>query len=774
MAARHFKYTYNSELPPKSIFSKMIKANWDDSFPGNNTQKKIDFTNERNKLYFSRRKELKNLMKSINSHLDNNSQSYFLTLYYMDLIFTNPNLESVFFSHFNTWTNYTTYNDIQMNNYVLLSLACLVVASKFNENDPHIPTMSSFIRLLYEYSKKKYIYNLQSLFLAELVVVKLLKYKLNYYTIYHHLIFFFTHGVVFKKTIEKSILSKKYSETKILEKIYILSRELLDVIIDSDKNYDLYFGKNNYIVVVEIFLYSIEHILRIKLKDDENIFKLIFKINIPQAKHKEIYGIFEKIVNKKKGNSENNTAKIPSKNPQMSNSKQIELLNNNQALMNTMRVPSSEINFKFTVEPKSSVSSTTSYSNSKSYHKAMDNMDNDFQFYNGLIQDELNGFKSNYPYKFVHHQNNQNVPVVKREKRLPQTNIMYGNNNRVYLTSSKNINSGFGLNSNENNLNNQSLQRMVQSNKNLDIKPFKINKEPIDNNKSINLLYDKSQNINENYYDKIIFLNDLEKNRKKSLSCSKDGNLALNCQIRPSANINSNSNSNINMKNNFKKVDNMNKKMIYESKKQINNFYELSPNINMIKGENIILKKKEGIVKKYQRVNNNELLQNKSYNPNFLSEKIVTKYMFGDAFLNQTKNMIGNAKLNSVQAQEPKDNDKRASNSTYYNDKGMNDKISQSYNKANTIIINNNIHINAYIDKHNLNENRIINGSFNKNNNNLFLFENPQDKKIKEMMKGSNPSNKNRNIKIKQNNMNPSKSTRNNNVKSNISLSQRI
>ena len=74
MAARHFKYTYNSELPPRNIFSKMIKANLDDSFPDNNSQKKIDFTNERNKLYFSRRKELKNLMKSINSHLDNNSR----------------------------------------------------------------------------------------------------------------------------------------------------------------------------------------------------------------------------------------------------------------------------------------------------------------------------------------------------------------------------------------------------------------------------------------------------------------------------------------------------------------------------------------------------------------------------------------------------------------------------------------------------------------------------------------------------------------------------
>jgi hypothetical protein len=453
----------------------------------------------------------------------------------------------------------------------------------------------------------------------------------------------------------------------------------------------------------------------------------------------------------------------------MSNSKQNEELKNNQTAINTMRVPSSEINYKFTVEPKSSVSSTTSYSNSKSYHKIMDNIDNDFQFYNGLIQDELEGFKSNYPYKFINHQNNQNVPIVKREKRLPQSNIIYGNNNKVYLTSSKNINRGLELSSNENNLNNQDLKRMIKSNKNLDIKPFKINKEPIDNNKSINLLYDQNQNLNSNYCDKIIFPNDLEKNRKKSLSCSKDGNMALNCQIRPSTNININGN----IKNSFKKVD-INKKKVYERKKDINNFYELSPNINISKGENIIIKKKDGIFKKYQKANNNEFLQNKSYNTNFLSEKIVTKYMYGDAILNQAKNTLENINLNSVSVQGPKDNDKRVSNDMYYIDKGMKDKISQSYNKTNTIIINNNIHINTYIDKNNLNGNEIFKGNVNKNNTKLFLFEHPQDKIINEMVKGSNPSNKNRNIKIKQTNMNLSKSTRNNNIKNNLALSQRI
>ena len=151
----------------------------------------IDFSSIKNKLYFSRRKQLKSLMKSINSYIDFNSQTYFLALYYMDLIFTHKDLEKIFFNHFALWHQYPLQNvDLQMSNYVLLSLACLIIAAKFNENDSNNPTMSSFLRLLYEFSKKKYIFNLEYLYRAEVVVLKILKYKLNYYTIYHYLIFF--------------------------------------------------------------------------------------------------------------------------------------------------------------------------------------------------------------------------------------------------------------------------------------------------------------------------------------------------------------------------------------------------------------------------------------------------------------------------------------------------------------------------------------------------------------------------------------------------------
>ena len=767
MAARHFKYTYESELPPKGIFAKMIKSNMEDSFPDNNAEYKIDLNNERNKLYFSRRKELKNLMKSINSYLDNNSQSYFLTLYYMDLIFTHPDLERTFFSHFSSWTSYTTYNDIQMNNYVLLSLACLVVASKFNENDPHVPTMSSFIRLLYEYSKKKYIFNLQSLFTAEVVVVKLLKHKLNYYTIYHHLIFFFTHGIVFRKTIENSKISKKYSETKILEKIYIMAREILDNFIDSDKYYDLYFGKDNYMVVVEIFLWSIEHILRLRLKDDENIFKLIFNINIPQEKHKEIYDLIDKFMNKKKG-VENNTKKLIQTNINTNNSKTATGTNSNNKTLNKAieHNHSSEINFKFTVEPKSSVSSSTTYTNTKSYipPKILDNIDvidNDFQFYNGLIQSELNEFKSNYPNKFISHQSNQNIPIVKRDKRPPQSNIIYGQNNRVYLTSSKNISTAFQLNQKEN-LNSQSTRKALQSNKNLEVQPFKVEREPTDSSKNLNLIYKNSQNLKGSNFEKIIVLNDLQSNRKKSLSCSKDGAMQYNYQTRPSAKVN------CNIEKKLKLDESINKTRICESKKDIKQNYVFSPNHSMNNGESIIKKRKGAIVKKYQKVNNQKSFQNIPNNQNIFSDKFLTKHINEEDLVNRTKNLVNEIKYNSYIEPGPQDN-KRGSSNKYIID---NDKIKQSYNNPNTIIINNNIHINTYIDNNNLNNNDLIN-DINKKNINFIFFNENKDKKMNEFLKERNPSTKYKNNRNIINNMNESKNMRNNN-KNYLSFSQRI
>ena len=735
----------------------MITANIDDSFPFNNQQKKIDFNNERNKIYFSRRKELKNLMKSINSHIDNNSQSYFLTLYYMDTIFTNPNLEKVFFSHFSSWNNYTSNNDIQMTNYVLLSLACLVVASKFNENDPHVPTMTSYIRLLYEYSKKKYIFNLEILFMAEVVVMKLLKYKLNYYTIYHYLIFFFSHGIIFKKTIENSKNYKKYSERKILEKIYIKSREIIDGIIDSDKNYDLYYGKDNYIIVIEIFLWSIENIMNIKIKDDENIFKLVYKINVPEQKQKEIYEIIKKLScnNKKKSNLENNSSKLIVLNSSTHYSKENTASISNQTFK-TSRPLISEMNSKFIVEPKSSVNSATSYSNTKAYFnqpKILDNIDNDFQFFNGLIHNELEKFKSNCPYQFSHNSNHQNK--IGKEYIEPKTTITSCLNNYAHLNNKMNKTSAFKLNQKEKNENNQNNPQIIKTINNLEITQLKMEKEPIDNEKKGNL-YENSY-LNKNF-GKIILINDTTKMRKKSLSCSKNAYAShfYNYQIRPSANIS----NNIGNKLKLEKINNV----------KINN--RLSPHHHN-EGTNLLKINSQSPYKKNQKTSN-RFVNNAPKNPNIINNNIVTKYINEDEILNQNPNLniFNVTKLNPTLQFEPQDN-KRGSTNKFFNDRGIKDDINKTYNKANTIIINNNIHINTYIDKNNLNENNLFEASLNKNGPNLFLFGRQNTKKTNDVLYEHNSTNKYKNIKNRQKNLIEIKSGSNQINKSSIIYSHK-
>ena len=739
MAARHFKYTYNSEIPPKVILSRMLTTNIDDYFPHNNQPFKIDLNLENIRRYFNRRKELKNLMKLVNSHIDNNSQTLFLALYYMDIIFTHKELESVFFSHFYTWRSYGSFNDFQMNYYVLLSLACLIVASKFNENDPHVPTISSYIRLLYEYSKKKYIFNLDSLYMAEVVVVKLLKYKLNYYTIYHYLIYFFTHGIVFKRTIEGSEIFKKYSERKILEKIYIQAREILDGIINTEKYFDLYFGKDNYIIVIEILLWSIEHIMSIKLKEEDNIFKLVFNLNVEEKIHKEMYQIIEEIYKniKKKNNFGNKSTRgIPLNNTTSKSSlnQPKESESESSASLFSSYPQKLEINYQF-IQPKSSVPNPTSYTIIKSHYPpypqsvlTAKEKDKEIQYYNGLIHNELDRFNSNYncilpPPHHIQHQS-----MTKNDDWAPTSTINYGPNNRIYLTSYKNLNSNYELNSVNNN-----APKIINIVHDVKTNPFDKNegteKEPIDN-KDNELNY-KNKNIKNIDYDsrKIILINNNEKIRKKSSSCSKkiyNNNLLYN---NFKSKVRSNANNNINTKlNKIDLNDNINKVKIQSginsnSKSELNNYFLLYSQNDIEQAQQE--KEKDNIFTKYQESNNNHknnnstLYLNKSYNPSFINESQQThKFSSGDEFMNRAKNVFTIVK-NNYNDLEPHDNNRRSSNNKYYIDSGMKANINKSYNNSNTIIINNNIHINTFIDKNNIKRNFDTNLYLNNNSTNI-------------------------------------------------------
>ena len=732
MAARHFKYAYNAHLPPKTIFSKMILVN-------EPLIKNIDLNSEKNRIYFSRRKQLKNLMKTINSYIDFNSQTYFLMLYYMDIIFTHKDLEKIFYSHFTLWYQYPIVNDLQMSNYALLSLACLVVASKFNENDPLVPSMSSYIRLLYEFSKKKFIFNLDSLFLAEIVILKILKYKLNYYTIYHYLIFFFTHGIVLKKTIERSKIGKKISERKILEKVYIKVREIFDELIESEQYYHFYCGKNNYEIVVEILLWCTEHILNEKIKDDENIFRLIYGINIDPNKKKEMYNIIDLLHSKiKKKNFLNKSSRLA----EGSNSKNMNnnLLNpSTNIISNRMKGNTYNYNYidnNYDINPKSGQTTSTNYTNQTPYEQIpypnQKIINNEyFKFMNNSIEKESlnnikhfynnnNNFSSQVPY---YDNGNQNTQLTKN------SNIKYGPNKRIYLTTNKMPNSNFNVNSiDKMNLkinieevlksqDNEDYDKKYNSSREVKIIPFQVEKEPNDNRRQINDVNGKIILINNfNNAHKVL--------RKKSFSCNK--NTTKNnydsdydndfYKPRPSANEGNSRIKKLKIENKIR-----NTKIIPpSSSKELDNYF-LANKANELKKEKkelierplvkkeIILRTNKNQISEYKKylLTKNLLQQNSlnaSYinNPNANSDHKIIK----DNIVNRTRYFDSNSivnnnlkKFNVTLELEPQDNYKRRSVNKYYIDSGKNNiNKNKSYNNANTIIINNNIQINTLFD----------------------------------------------------------------------------
>ena len=130
------------------VLSKMI----------NNGHKinEIDISN--NTLYFSNRKNIIEIIQTINTALNNSSQTFFLALYYMDLILTSKNYVIIFKLFYEDKEDDLKL-EIGPNDLVMFSLACLIIATKYNENDPHVPNIISFINLCSYYTYNTYNYS---------------------------------------------------------------------------------------------------------------------------------------------------------------------------------------------------------------------------------------------------------------------------------------------------------------------------------------------------------------------------------------------------------------------------------------------------------------------------------------------------------------------------------------------------------------------------------------------------------------------------------------
>ena len=257
--AKHPKYIYQIEINPKKIFQSMISSS--------SMRNKLSLTNV-NTTYLSMRKDIISKIKKIATKLNFKSQTFFLSLLYIDTIFQNSNI------------SLCTSSTI-----LLTSLSCLVIAAKFIENDCTLPDLPVFVQYFNIYTNC--MTNVDMLRASEVEALIHLNYKLNRYTVYDYVSFFFCHGVAMKGDMKSK---------RTLEKIYVYARDLIDKYIYSDE-YLKYYEESAYIAFV-ILNKSIEDNIKTTIKYSD-IIKKVFHIDI--EKKEACVSIEKDICNIEKG-----------------------------------------------------------------------------------------------------------------------------------------------------------------------------------------------------------------------------------------------------------------------------------------------------------------------------------------------------------------------------------------------------------------------------------------------------------------------------------------
>ena len=154
-----------NEVTSQEIFEKMKK----NAFNNFNNYSDLSL----NKEYISSRVSIFKILYKITIQLGFKSQTYFLAAHYLDIIFSKKKK-----------INYNIYK---------LGLAALCLSSKFCENDPIVPHLKYFIRFYNNIVGHRDLISTNNLRYIEVVVCKLLNYKLNYYTVYDYNIYFFLY-----------------------------------------------------------------------------------------------------------------------------------------------------------------------------------------------------------------------------------------------------------------------------------------------------------------------------------------------------------------------------------------------------------------------------------------------------------------------------------------------------------------------------------------------------------------------------------------------------
>ena len=169
------------------------------------------------KTYIAKRKSLIALIYKISNRMNFKSKTFYLAVNYLDIIFSKQ-------------------KDISYN-YNLIAAACLITAFKFCENVPLKPTFKRFIYIFNEeMNSTDFIITKDDLFFYEIIICKMLDYKLNYFTAYDFNFFFFGNGILKSEHLKEINNSIEIGNTLIknlLIKIYEKSKYYLNIIINN-------------------------------------------------------------------------------------------------------------------------------------------------------------------------------------------------------------------------------------------------------------------------------------------------------------------------------------------------------------------------------------------------------------------------------------------------------------------------------------------------------------------------------------------------------------
>ena len=661
-------------------------------------------------IYFiSIRNDIITLLKKINSSFENSSSTYYLSLFYVDNIFNLPD--------FNEYLKkYYKYEYQTKKIYIILSVCCLIISTKFNENDPHFPGAYNFLGLCNKFTNNNYIIQINDLTEGEIIILKFLKYKLNYYSVYNFLVFFFGHGIIADNSFEKYKNHNNYDKKQILEKIYILSREILDLLNNdcSKENIEL-LNKNNYITAAIILNYSIENILGIVLDNnnikESNAFMEYYNIKLDNKIKESISNIIKNIYANRDSNKINNEKN--KKNKTFRYTYSTLLLNNKKKQFNNY------LNNNYQKEKNNYIINTITYYQSPDYNN-IQKIDNSHRyFYNNKKiylnygkNDELNNNKKNNNKK-----NNNELKKSYSMNHLQNKKLSADNNHNFqirnnYLKEDNTYN--YNYNSNYNYLN---INKNYSNNKNIFIEDKDINNylsnEIINNNKSSNNKYislkknisfkeQKGPSLNKNqyYYDN---------NKIKS----NNNNYYLQ-------NIISTPNEPLTTTNN-KRLKLIHKNVGFS----FNNNFNIKKNINNSKSKT---KEKaslyDDVIEKTKKIFNmndkNTIIINNNININ----NFVDKTKYNDNYYQRTKNHnlsnnnyyydLNLNKINNIMNFNNKKDANRKKNFNYnrnFNNGGFdNFNNNLKSNRAIDILKRNNNYINTYYDySKNLNNNYNIN-----------------------------------------------------------------